>query len=262
MWSLRRTNLAFDVLLDFGQGSAVKRCLLTVLRHGLAVIGLGLMTLGTAHSGTWVGKWDPKYGKPFDYGSEVLGWRGTAAFEIPDECISTGTVQSADCVGMQFISAQVTFYDYLNGPEIETFDYATTDLGAFAASFDASGVLTSLTSGFFAPRQPVDTGFSIIDLYSFSLQFVDAGVRMYHTKDYEIGPFDIGPYSPEFCKKWQLPYLVCGYSGSYSDGSSAPAVVVTFNKVPEPGTLLLIGAALLAGVALRPVPRSLALRCR
>jgi hypothetical protein len=233
----------------------MKQRLWTVLRRSLAVLGLGVFTIGTAHAGAWVGQWDPKYGKPFDYGSEVLGWRGRAIFEIPDECVTTGTVRSADCAGMQLIGAEVTFFDYLNGPVIETFNYVTADLSAFAATFDASGALTSLTSAFFAPRQPVDTGFSIIDYYSFSLQFVDAGVRMYHTKDYELGPLDIGPYSPEYCSKWRLPILVCGYSGTYSEGSSAPAVVVTFSKVPEPGTLLLLGAALLAVAALRLAPR-------
>jgi hypothetical protein len=233
----------------------MNQSLSTVLRQGLTVLALALLTVGTAPAAVFYGDWDPKYGKPFDYGSEVLGWRGNAAFEIPDECIVAATVQSADCVGMRLISAEVTFYDYLNGPVIETFNYATADINAFAATFDSSGALTSLTSGLFAPRQPVDTGFSIIDYYSFSLQFVDAGVRMYHTKDYEIGPLDIGPYSPGFCKKWQLPILVCGYSGSYSEGGSAPAVVVTFSKVPEPGTLLLLGAALLAVAALRFAPR-------
>ena len=235
-----------------------------VLFHGLAVLGLALLTLGTAQAAVWFGNWDPMYGAPFDAGSEVLGWRGNATFEIPDECITSGTVESSGCDGMRLVNAQVEFFDFLNGPVIETFNYATADLSSFAATFDASGSLTSLTSAFFSPRQPVDTGFSIIDFYSFSLQFVEAGVRMYHTKDYEIFGIDVGPFSPAKCDSNRLlsatqPYA-CGYSGTYSDGSSAPAVVVSFSKVAEPGTLLLIGAALLAGAMLGFKPRLIASR--
>jgi hypothetical protein len=232
-----------------------------LLRGILAVAVLGIAGIGAAQAAVFVGTWDPRYGKPFDSGPEVLGWRGSARFEIPDQCIFAGTVDSDDCLGMQLIDAQVTFYDYVNGPEIAIFNYATADLDDFSATFDAGGGLTSLTSDFFTSRQPVGTSFSIIDFYSFSLQFVADGVRMYHTKDYEIVPFDIGPFSPAFCGHWRLPTLVCGFSGSYSDGSSAPAVHVSFNRVPEPGSLLLIAAAVLAaGFTLRLAPRRLARR--
>lgn len=228
----------------------MNRRLSNLLRGAVVACALGLAGIGAAQAAVFVGSWDPVYGKPFDTGPEVLGWRGTAEFEIPDVCIVSGTVDSDDCAGMQLLNAQVQFYDYINGPVVETFNYGTADLDSFSATFGAGGVLTSLTSSFFSSRQP-DTNFSFIELYSFSLQFVEAGARMYHTKDFDIGWIDIGPFSPEFCKSWHLPNLICGFSGSYSDGTSAPAVPVTFSKVPEPGSLALILLAGVVGLGLR-----------
>lgn len=237
-------------------------CLSRVLRNFVAATALGLAGVGAANAAIFVGSWDPLYGKPFDTGSEILGWRGTATFEIPDACIAVGTVNSTACAGMQLVEAEVEFYDFINGPVVETFTYGATDLDWFSATFGAGGVLTSLTSDFFSSRQPT-TDFSFIDLYSFALQFVDGGARMYHTKDYDIGWIDIGPFSPSFCKALHLPSLICGYSGTYSDGTTAPVVHVTYSRVPEPATLaLLLTAGLVALAALRRSRRPVRVRGR
>ena len=234
----------------------MNRSLNKLVSKALVAVVLGMLSLSAAQAALWTGAWDPRYGQPFDgnFDADILGWRGNAVFEIPDECIVVGTVTSAACTGMQLVSAQVTFYDFLTDATVEVFDYAPADLGAFSATFGAGGLLTSLTSDFFAPRSPV-SDFSIINLYTFSLQFVEDGVRMYHTKDYDLWGLPVGPFSPSQCEKYWLLRIsqpwVCGYSGTYSDGTSAPAIVVTYTKVPEPGSLALLLAAGTAGLLLR-----------
>jgi len=234
----------------------VNRSLSRVLGSAAVAACLGMLSLSVAHAAFWTGAWDPRYGQPFDanFDADVLGWRGNAVFEVPDACIVVGTVNSSSCAGMQLLNAQVTFYDFLTNATVETFDYAPADLGAFSATFGAGGLLTSLTSDFFAPRSPV-SDFSIINLYTFSLQFVEDGVRMYHTKDYDLWGLPVGPYSATQCETYWLLRItqpwVCGYSGTYSDGTSAPAIVVTYTKVPEPGSLALLLAAGTAGLLLR-----------
>ncbi|MDZ7652512.1 MAG: PEP-CTERM sorting domain-containing protein [Burkholderiaceae bacterium] len=223
-------------------------------RTALIAAGVSLAGVGAAQAALWTGAWDPRYGTPFDgnFDADVLGWRGIATFDIPEFCIVGNTATSSACSAMSLVSAQVEFYNFNTDATVETFNYAPGDLSDFSATFGAGGVLTSLVSNFFEPRSPV-SNFSVINLYTFSLQFVEDGVRMYHTKDYDVLGFPVGPYSPEKCDgNWLLrisqPW-VCGYSGTYSDGSApAPAVLVSFSKVPEPGSIALLFAAGLAGL--------------
>lgn len=237
------------------------RFLPALLRAAACAGALALTSIGPAQAALWSGAWDPRYGVPFDanFDSDVLGWRGTALFEVPDECVAPGVVSSASCAGMRLVTAQVTFYDFMTDAAVETFNYTSADLSGFSVTIDGGGNLGSLTSDFFAPRQPT-SDFSIINLYAFSLQFVEEGVRMYHTKDYDVFGIDVGPFSPEKCDaSWWLritqPYA-CGYSGTYSDGSTAPAVTVAFTRVPEPSSIALLFAAGFAGlVAARRRPR-------
>jgi len=227
-----------------------------LIRTALIAVGVSLAGVGAAQAALWTGAWDPRYGTPFDanFDSDVLGWRGIATFEIPDACITVGTVNSLNCGGMSLVNAEVEFYNFDTDVTFETFNYLPSDLSSFSATFATGGVLTSLVSDFFALRSPV-SDFSVINLYSFSLQFVEAGVRMYHTKDYDVFGFPIGPYSPSKCDSNPLLRItqpwVCGYSGTYSDNTSAPAIVVTYSKVPEPGSIALLFAAGLAGCLLR-----------
>jgi hypothetical protein len=214
----------------------------------LIAASLGLASVGTAQAALFTGAWDPRYGEPFDTEPEVLGWRGSAVFEVPDACIIVGAVSSASCSGMQLISAQVVFYDYLNGTTLDIFNYTAPDLSGFSATFGAGGALISISSNFFSAREPT-SDFANIDAYGFRLRFVEAGVQMYHSLDlsfdYLADPLLI---PPKWCFDWTG--FVCGYSGTYSDGTSAPAVVVTYSKVSEPGSLVLLLAALVSSLLL------------
>lgn len=211
------------------------------------------------------GAWDPVYGAPFDTAPDVLGWRGSATFEIPDVCIATGIVSSTTCAGMKLDTAQVVFYDVLGGgTTIETFNYGANDLSSFAVNFGADGSILGLTSAFFSPVFPTST-FADINYYGFLLQFVSGGVQMYHSVDLVVYNQDyIIP--PKYCFSF-VPGFICGYSGTYSDPANAPPpgpVALTFRVVPEPGALALVAAALVSGWAftrrrqgaLAPAPRA------
>jgi hypothetical protein len=148
---------------------------------------------------------------------------------------------------MQLEDAEVVFYNNLTNATVETLTYGSADLGAFAMTFNAAGDLTLVTTGFFAPRAPTSS-FANINYYTFLLQFVTDGVQMYHSLDLSP-PFTWSPgfVSPEWCGKLHLPIYKCGFSGVDPDsGSSGPVrVAVTYSRVPEPGTLVLMALGLL-----------------
>lgn len=231
------------------------KSLLTSLLKSLLAAAVAAVTLASpARAAVYTGSWDPAYGAPFDNPAQTLGWRGIASFFIPDACVAPGVITSAMCPGMQLEDAEVVFYNNLTNATVETLTYGSADLGAFAMTFNASGDLTLVTTGFFAPRAPTSS-FANINYYTFLLQFVSDGVQMYHSLDLSP-PFTWSPgfIPPDWCAKLHLPVYKCGFSGVDPDsGSSGPVRVgVTYTRVPEPGSLLLIGLALLAlGVVAR-----------
>jgi len=230
--------------------AAVSKSLSRSLRVLTAGLVLGLVIAGAANAALFRGAWDPRYGVPFDTPPEVLGWRGEVSFWIPDECIPSlgGWVSSTACATMRVETGEVVFYDDATSATIETFSYTSSSVDWFAAAFAADGSLTSIVSDYFDQRNPV-SDFANIDLYGFRLQFVTSGVRMYHTIDIDLGKVDLGPIEPKHCFM-ELPGFICGYSGTYSDGPSAPAVSVAFQRVPEPGSLALLMAAGVVGLLL------------
>lgn len=229
----------------------MKKPLLTLLAKVGIALGLGLGAVGSSQAILITGAWDPVYGAPFDEGPEVLGWRGTVTFDVPDACVVAGLVTTSTCAGMRLEEAQVVFYDVATDATVDTLDYESGDLSFFSILFGAAGEVLSVTSSFFAPQQPASS-FAGINDYGFRLQFVEAGARMYHSLDLAFWTEDkLVTIDPKYCYKW-IPGFVCGYSGTYSDGSpTAPAVFVEFKVVPEPGSISLLLAAGLAGWALR-----------
>jgi hypothetical protein len=232
-----------------------KNPLLTLLAKVGVALGLGLGAVGSSQAILISGAWDPVYGAPFDEGPEVLGWRGTVTFDVPDACVVAGWVKSNECAGMRLEEAQVVFYDVATPNDtVDTLDYESGDLSFFSILFGAAGEVLSVTSSFFAPQQP-DSSFANINDYGFQLQFVEAGARMYHSLDLAFwSDSKLVTIDPKHCYKW-VPGFVCGYSGTYSDGSpTEPAVFVEFKVVPEPGSISLLLASGLAGWALRRRP--------
>ncbi len=139
--------------------------------------------IGNSWAGTPVsGEWDPAIGGVFN----LLGWRGTAQFDVPAGCLTAGPVSvfSTDpCVvnggGLNFLGATVQFYKLTDvalpggAPTIDTVLF-----GAGALTVNGIDVLDSqvqkVASGYtgFAPTTAGST-YNGLDLYGFAIRFDD-----------------------------------------------------------------------------------------
>jgi hypothetical protein len=188
---------------------------------------------GPAWAGVAIsGEWDPAIGGPFN----LLGWRGTAQFDVPAGCLSAGPVSvlSTDpCVvaggGLNFLGATVQFYKLSDAvlpggaPTIDTVLFGTG-----ALTINSIDVLNSkvkkVDSGYtvFAPTTASST-FNNLDLWGFSIRFDDTldATLVYGQKS---GSGFIGtPFSNE-------------QAGNYAQ---APVIYTT----PEPSTLALVAGS-------------------
>jgi hypothetical protein len=202
------------------------------------VAAASLGAIDQARAAAYVGAWDPLYGAPFT----DLGWSGTVTFQVPlsPPCNTDG----AACVPGAYVQdAHVAFYDINTNATLATIDWSTVALSGVAINsldFDGNGDLAYLDTDLFpylAPNvvgafNPADYGNFTSDL--FSLQFFIAQV---------VGNASIsGP---------RLYWTEAGCEGDCSGGSNDPANRVDFRvtQIPEPATLALVMAALLAAGA-------------
>jgi len=95
------------------------------LRRALAGLAAAAALCGSAQAAFVQGDWDPPFGVPFPQ----LGWRGSASFEVPADClVLTGTVLNTGsaCSTMTLLGATVEFYDLDNpGPTVETLNFGS-----------------------------------------------------------------------------------------------------------------------------------------
>lgn len=197
---------------------------------------LSIGCLAPAQAAVYTGQWDPAYGAPFD-GNPALGWKGSAVFEVDDSCVALPQpVDLLSCPSFEVTSAEVVFYNdsAVGKPTVATLTFDGSSIDIFSAKFLTNGDLVWVDSEFSNPINPPETFLNIND-YKFYLQFTTDGVRMYHTL------VTGGVNNPGACP--ETDPAVCGYSGD--------VVEVTFQKVPEPGSLALVAAALGAGWAVR-----------
>jgi PEP-CTERM motif len=216
--------------------TAVQLRLGQALRALAAALALG--SLAPAQAAVYTGQWDPVYGAPFDNGLEVLGWKGSAEFVVPDECLTNGTVLIGNCLGLTVSSAQLVFYKEPGEEEVGVIDFGSGSIALFSVTL-AAGELQWVDSQYSPPANPTST-FQNIDDYSFYLQFSEQGARLYHTLK------DGGVANPLTCALGNYDIEVCGFSSTYA--------AITFTRVgdvPEPGSLALVAAALGAGWAVR-----------
>jgi hypothetical protein len=137
--------------------------------------------VGSAWAGIPVsGEWDPAIGGPFS----LLGWRGTAQFDVPAGCLAAGpiSVLSTDpCVvsggGLKFLGLTVQFYKLADvattivAPTIDTVVFGADAL--IVNGIDVlDGQVTKVDSGYtvFAPTTGGNT-FDGLDLYGFAMRF-------------------------------------------------------------------------------------------
>jgi hypothetical protein len=232
----------------------------------LAIAALAVGVLGQAHAALIVGRWDPAFGAPYSN----LGWRGSLTADIPDSCAGfslrgTNLLLPLNCPSMNVLAADVEFYNTGNtGVTLETVNFEpTTEL--FAVIRDADNNVLGWTT-YFTGSQQSESKIAQIDGSNpyFGLQLV-YNLRTQQTDAYlwwtlndpdaciqrNLGSYIVANLSPQYC------FGGNGNPGrggrSNPDNSPTLRAVVTFQEVPEPGSLALAGAALvLLALALRP----------
>ncbi len=200
----------------------------------LAVAGLGAV-VAPAQAAVVVASFDPAFGPAIPN----LGFRGTAAFFIPDACFAiAGAVLNGNaCSGntMSVTSASVDFYNLADpGDVLATLSWTSLNLNVLGAFF-AGGVLTGIDTDIGAPQalNIADPGPPVLNFSGLiGVQFfigAPGGTRL----------FICDPLFP----------LVC------TNPDASNAATVTYTRVPEPATpllaLLALGAAGFARRGLR-----------
>ena len=171
-----------------------------------------------------MGKWDPPFGADFP----DLGWKGEAKFFVPNACLShSGLVFNAESCsnsGMSLLSARVDFYK-VSDPTNATFQ----------------------ESIFFNTPSPLVTWVQIDD-------GMLSGVH--GSFDYLVSatlPLAGGP-DTKFILSFEDTFARLGFVSEGHSGFSEGAPVITFQLVPEPGTITILALALATMVALSRRP--------
>lgn len=194
------------------------------LRSAFGALALATTLGAPAHAAQYVGQWDPAFGAIFPQ----LGWRGEATFFVPDAClVRNGIVFNGDpCSsnGMQLLDAKVEFYK----------------LG------DENNPLFQEILNFSLPSSSV----LYVELLNGDLTKVDGFFNYFLPATLAIAG---GPYS-EFSLLFKGDYAQMAYlyappgknpQSGFSDVNPPDGTpFITFRRVPEPGTLALIGLAL------------------
>ncbi len=203
----------------------------SVLQRSRKVLGaalvsglLGVFGISPAQAAIFAGAWDPAFGSFFP----ELGWRGEAKFFVPDTCDTDSGLKFNvhSCSGMKILSAEVEFYKLSDPTNTEFQDTLLfdTDGTIVAMSFD-DGLPTAVLGGFdyfLFSSSPVagngDAEFKLLFLGDLALMrfkyYPDEGGKIKGVSD--INPREGGP-----------PFI-------------------TFSVVPEPGSLPLVFAGLVA----------------
>lgn len=168
----------------------------------------------SAHAAIYAGDWDPAFGSAFP----DLGWRGEVDVFVPDACLGLdGWVSFLQCDGMKILEAEVEFYN-LDNPEntLETLFFDIPSEIVLAVNLD-DGELLGLVGGFPYFRETKLDIAGAADNTKFLLFFVS----------------DIPILKFRSDEGWGL-----------SDFRSDNRPTISFQLVPEPGALALLGLGL------------------
>ena len=194
----------------------------------------------SARAAVYTGSWDPQYGGTlFPY----LGWKGTATFFIPNDCLllGSGLISNTDQCSkgdMKIWGATVDFYNYTNDPTgsnvLGTLNFDALAPNVFVSDMQVTNQqLAGVDSSIFAPLVATNS-IAGSGKYSFSLQFTsDHGAKLFYSErdddsDCNFSNFG-GPNTEE-----------CGVN----DFKNSPATMKYSLAVPEPGTYALVLAGL------------------
>lgn len=195
---------------------------------GLALT-LGLAT-GSAQAAVYTGVWDPNFGAPFTN----LGWRGSAAFFVPDACEPAGTadIDNLACGGAAVVTdADVELYDVNAAGQatLATLDFNESTLIISTLRYIGGELaqLATTSSNVMVPAADL-TAFGVAPAVGFSLDFTLSGPRL----------------------GWVLCAEPTECRTGFNDGVNFPPRF-SITRVPEPGSLWLGSLAVLAAAAAR-----------
>ena len=209
---------------------------------GSILLGAGLMTAATTSSAAiFRGSWDPSFGAPYP----DLGYRGFADFFIPDECLeSDGWFSDIDC-DASLLAATVELYDFSVGPdpveEVVVFAPPPVEPDPVIGVFIQSGALMGVDTSIFGPQFGSASAYSgNLWLEFVSGQMPPPPILLFDTLDTPV------PTSGAFlhaCLPDEGEASLC----PEPEVRTTNPGVVTFQRIPEPGSLALIFGALAAG---------------
>ena len=202
----------------------------SMLGRLVAIVAVSLGAAGSANATFVVGDWDPAYGSPFTN----LGWRGTTTTSVTASCLALGPVgfvaNSLACP-MSLVSATVEFYAVNDLSPVP----ATVQTLNFTGLMSVSGIQLDAVTG-------------NLDGVILSLSTPVAGTTALSLVGAQQASFRLEQvYSVADDRTYaRLYWSVLNECEQEVGGVNGPKAEVKFSlrTVPEPGSLLLSGAAL------------------
>jgi hypothetical protein len=221
------------------------------LLGALLMSAIGLASAPVANGAAYRLAWDPLFSASGSLNN--LGWQGEGEVVISDDCFNTEgliTVGIGSCTSATFTSLTVELYNYadsLSSPPpdvLETLTFVPHDpplsggITGLAIQILVSppGTLEAIKTSLIGPIQAsaITSGGGDDPLPADSLVSIQ-----FFAANFDIGPFTVDP---------QVKLKVCDLQGQNCQTSDPATVSFTIVSadVPEPGTVALVLAALLA----------------
>lgn len=234
-----------------------------LMNKGAAAVATAVILCAMAPANAIVvgGRWDPKYGSPFE-GSNLavdtddMWWSGEALFTIPDTAACAATLSNGylvTCSGMLVSDATVFLSVGAGGSPVDSLDFiGQTTLTKVQFATDGMTVLW-VESNWWNPLEPGSGPQYNLSNYLFSVSFSQLGARLFHTErdafleahgghgpgnnSYFWNGEGVG-HIGDLCGPTTTPFDgdKCGFSDKFG--------TMVFAPIPEPGTYALLLAGL------------------
>lgn len=210
-----------------------------------------LVSALSVHAGAFVTNWDPEFNLAFSTNIGDLGWKGQAVVTVDDACVSQGGTTSVafpqpwwgNCNSANLDSLDLTFYDVSSGdnllPTFHLVNPNTNILAIESANNAVSGIFTF-------PWLKFDN----VEVYGHTIDFwllftFDGPILKAQEDCYAGSQFS---YSTTISSKQKChpPLYVSANPNDPEAIKNGTAPKVVWSRVPEPGSLVLVGLA--AGV--------------
>lgn len=228
---------------------------------GAAAVAAALMLCVIAPANAIVvgGRWDPKYGAPFEGAnplsvSDDMWWSGDALFTIPDAPACAATAANnylVTCAGMFVSSANVYLSIGEGGTVVDTLEFDGT-LALGKVKFAADGkTVRWVESNWWNPLEAASGTEFNLSQYLFSLNFTQSGAGLFHAEKafldrhgnhrrdgdtYFWNGRGVGHIGKLCDPSTSTDGLECGFSNTLGR--------MTFFAIPEPSTYALLFASI------------------